>query len=93
MTLHIRAVHSAERRQSDDRVIGRIQDSTTAKLAEELRPLRWPLPKSEYPKTGLDRLARQPAPDGNAQEHRSLGRRSPFPTLTSTLTEGELHGR
>jgi hypothetical protein len=44
MTLHIRAIHTAERRQSDDRVIGRIRESTHAKLAEELRPLRWPLP-------------------------------------------------
>lgn len=45
MTLHLTAIHSAIHRQSDDRVISRIQDSMTAELAEELRPLRWPLPK------------------------------------------------
>lgn len=44
MTLHMTAIHYTARRQSDDRVIERIQESTTAALAEELRPLRWPLP-------------------------------------------------
>lgn len=52
MTIHLTAIHCAERRQSDDRVIARIQDSTTAKLAEELRPLRWPIthPASPTPR-------------------------------------------
>lgn len=51
MTIHLLAIHSPARRQSDDHVIERIQESTTAALAEELRPLRWPLPVKANRKT------------------------------------------